>query len=57
MTLGGLWLCYIAALPYLLNMILGNLVFCAVLFGGFALAERRFPTLRVAPLPVPADER
>ena len=39
----GLFACYVAAIPYLGNTLAANLVYCAVLFGGFALAQRRFP--------------
>lgn len=46
MTLEGLLACYIAGLPYLGRTLLGDLGFTVVLFGGFALAERRFPALR-----------
>ena len=46
LTLEGLAACYIAALPFLRNMILGNLVYAAVLFGGWVWAERRFAILR-----------
>jgi len=31
-SIGGLVACYVAGLPFLLNSLLGNLVFCAVLF-------------------------
>ena len=49
-TWEGLAACYIAALPYLRNAIVGNLVYAAILFGGFALAERRLPALRDRPV-------
>jgi len=38
--------CYVAAIPFFRNMLLGNLLFSALLFGGFALAENRFVRLR-----------
>lgn len=44
-TMQGFATCYIAALPYLLNMVIGNLVFGAVMFGGFELMQRKFPAL------------
>ncbi|MEM6648471.1 MAG: DUF6580 family putative transport protein [Bacteroidota bacterium] len=47
-TLEGLVACYVAALPYFYNTLLGDAFFTAVLFGGFALAEWRFPVLRPA---------
>jgi len=54
MTRAGLAGCFAAALPFLQNTILGDLFFATVLFGGMALAERRFPTLRPTRLPQPA---
>lgn len=36
----------VAAIPFERNMILGDIVFCAILFGGFELAKSRFTTLR-----------
>ena len=41
----GLMQCYIQALPFLKNMVAGNLIFGAVFFGGFELAKYRFPVL------------
>jgi len=48
-TLGGLAACYTAALAFFQNTIAGDLFFAALLFGGFALAERLAPALRGAP--------
>jgi len=45
-TMAGLVDCYVAAIPFLRNMVLGNLLYSALLFGGFALAENRFIRLR-----------
>ena len=45
-TGAGLIACYVAAIPFFRNMLLGNLLFAAVLFGGFAIAEKRFIRLR-----------
>lgn len=45
MTTAGLINCYVAALPYAIGPLLGNLIYGAVLFGGFHLAARRFPKL------------
>lgn len=50
-TLAGLVACYMAAIPFFHNTLLGDAVFTAVLFGGFSLAERYLPLLRE---PVPA---
>ena len=43
----GLIACYTAAVPFFRNMIEGDLLYTFVLFGGFALMERRFPALRI----------
>jgi hypothetical protein len=45
-TLGGLGACYVAAIPFFQNTIAGDLVYTALLFGGFALVEKKFPALR-----------
>ena len=51
-TFAGLQACYVAALPFFQNSLAGDLFFAAVLFGGFALAERSLPALReTAPQP------
>lgn len=44
-SLSGLVLCYEAALPFFGNSLAGDLLYTGVLFGGFALAEVRFPVL------------
>jgi hypothetical protein len=36
----------VAALPFERNMILGDIVFCAILFGGFELAKSKYVFLR-----------
>ena len=41
----GLIQCYAAALPFLGNSVAAVLFYSAVLFGGLALAEKRFPVL------------
>jgi hypothetical protein len=51
MTLSGLTECYVAALPFCRNEILGDLCYALLLFGGFALLERLFAALRE---PIPA---
>jgi hypothetical protein len=48
-TLAGLVACYTAALPFLRNQMVGDLLYTAVLFGGFALLEHRYPILRLQP--------
>lgn len=47
-TAAGLIACYAAGLPFLLNTLAGDTFYAALLFGGFALAERLFPILRDA---------
>lgn len=44
-NLGGIVASYIAGLPFINNMIAGNLVFGALMFGAFNLLERRYPVL------------
>lgn len=45
LTFDGLIACYIAAIPFFQNTLIGNFVYVGVLFGGWALAENRFPVL------------
>lgn len=47
-TGAGLAACYAAALPFFRNTLAGDLLCAGVLFGGFALAERLLPMLRVS---------
>lgn len=42
----GLFTCYVAAIPFFKGTLLGNVAYSAVLFGAFALVERRLPSLR-----------
>lgn len=56
-TPGGLIACYIAALPFFGNTILGDCFYSALLFGGFAYIERRFPVLQEAPHGFAAKEQ
>lgn len=51
-TAAGLWAAYVAGLPFFRNTVLGDLLYCAVLFGGFALLERLVPTVRSPSLAV-----
>lgn len=44
----GIVSCYVAALPFLKNAIVGTMVWSAVLFGGFELLRRRWPMLSAA---------
>jgi hypothetical protein len=43
--LGGLWTCYVAALPFFGNSLAGYGLYGLLLFGGFALLRRRFEVL------------
>ena len=49
-TLTGLATCYVAAIPFFQNTLAGDLAYSALLFGGFALLERRLPMLRAPAL-------
>ncbi len=42
-SLEGLLACYTAALPFFRYTLAGTVLYSALLFGGFALARRRFP--------------
>lgn len=46
LTWEGLVACYVAAIPFFQNTVAGDLFFTAILFGGFAVAERLVPALR-----------
>ena len=48
-TISGLLSCYVAAIPFFRNMLVGNVFYSVVLFGGFALAQRYLPVLRAEP--------
>lgn len=43
LSLSGLVTCYVAAIPFFGNTIAGDLFFSGVLFGTFALAEKKLP--------------
>ena len=45
-TAGGLVACYVAGIPLFWNTLAGDAFYATLLFGGMALAERRFPVLR-----------
>ncbi|GAA4413802.1 hypothetical protein GCM10023187_42520 [Nibrella viscosa] len=44
----GLLACYVAALPFFQYSVLGDLVYTAVLFGGYYLLQQRYTALRPA---------
>jgi hypothetical protein len=46
LTAAGLAQCYVEALPFFRNSLLGDAVYATVLFGGWALGEVYFPALR-----------
>ena len=52
--LAGLVACYVAAIPFFGNTLMGDGFYCLVLFGGFALLENRFAILREPATPEPA---
>ncbi len=45
-TMAGLAACYGAAVPFFQNTVAGDLVYAALLFGGFALLQRFVPAVR-----------
>jgi hypothetical protein len=45
-NLGGLLACYLVGVPFFWNTLAGDASYVALLFGGMALAEKRFPSLR-----------
>ena len=49
MTLQGLIACYVAAIPFFKNSLLGDAIYATVLFGGFALVEKWLPVLGTQP--------
>jgi len=46
LTGAGLAACYVAAIPFFQNTLAGDLLFTALLFGGFAMLERMVPAVR-----------
>jgi hypothetical protein len=49
----GLIACYVAAIPFFWNMLAGDVLYVALLFGGYALAELFFPAIRESASPAP----
>lgn len=43
----GVMMCYYLALPFMKNLLIGNLVFGAIFFGVFELLQKRFPALQL----------
>lgn len=54
LTLEGLVACYVAAIPFFRNTLVGDAAYTALLFGGFALAQRYASALREEPAVAPA---
>ena len=52
-TWEGLVACYVAAIPFFHNTLLGDAVYSTALFGGLALAEKGLPALREPVLALP----
>jgi uncharacterized protein DUF6580 len=55
-TWSGLAACYLAGAPLFWNTLAGDAFYAVLLFGGMALAEKRFPSLR-EPLPGMAGQK
>ena len=53
-SFAGLETCFIAAIPFFQNTLAGDLFYAALLFGGFAVAERLIPQIRGAGAAQPA---
>ena len=51
-TFAGLVTCYVAAIPFFRNTLFGDLIYTALLFGGFRLLESRFAALREQRVPL-----
>jgi len=54
LSAAGLAACYVAAIPFFQNTVVGDLFYSGLLFGGFALLERAVPMLRAGREPRPA---
>ncbi len=48
-TLAGLIECYVAAVPFFRNTVIGDLAYVGVMFGLFELARKYWPSLRTQP--------
>jgi hypothetical protein len=48
----GLFACYVAALPFFRNTLIGDLFYTVMLFGGFAVLGRKLPVLQEQAAPV-----
>jgi hypothetical protein len=43
--LSGLWQCYYQAIPYFMNLFIGNVLYGAMLYGAFEWMKKRYPVL------------
>ncbi len=43
----GILMCFYLAIPFMKNLLIGNLVFSAIFFGVFELLQKRFPVLQL----------
>ena len=43
----GIIMCYYLALPFMKNLLIGNLIFGTIFFGVFELLQKRFPVLQL----------
>jgi hypothetical protein len=41
-TIGGLWACFLAGIPFYRNQILGDAFYTVAMFGGYALIHRLY---------------
>ena len=48
-TAAGLGTCFMAGVPFFWNTLAGDTLYAGILFGGFALAEKILPALRLSP--------
>ena len=52
LTMDGLVTCYVAAIPFFRNTLVGDALYTTALFGGYALAQRYVVALRESPTSV-----
>lgn len=45
--LQGFIQCYVLAIPFMKNMLIGNILYSGILFGGFNYLQNRYPVLQV----------
>jgi hypothetical protein len=48
LTFDGFVKCYTLALPFYRNSLIGDIVYCTIMFGSFVLIEKYFPKLKMA---------